>query len=401
MGGWGLTSCPHPPGEEGDLCHPGQLQHGHHGPDHMMSTRDSLSIKPTIQLAALSSLCPSLQPPRGSCFLSVLFGVLPWEAQQILQGCGSPGSQIPNPLPFPDPPRARALPQHLFITPGAGQAVWFGIKHSLAGLLPATTVAHGCLISHDRPFPRALGAGLPSLAPEGVCPGMGVGGRQQHQPGLIIQDVPRSWVGRVAVAGDGAGSREIAPGWMRRGNLCWESWGREQLLGTVATGKSGYQIPSRRKLLRNQLSLRRGTKSALQHAKKCSEAPKHFGGDWPSKALAWPLTGMRTLCWGHEVSSWQLGGDAHGAGDGLPLPLFCPVESMEGLFPAQQQHHQSAPPPGQPRHLQEMPWSGRQCWQHGRELPPAQEFELHAQPLFCTVVLQHPLHKAGAGLLPW
>lgn len=38
MGGWGLTSCPHPPGEEGDLCHPGQLQHGHHGPDHVMST---------------------------------------------------------------------------------------------------------------------------------------------------------------------------------------------------------------------------------------------------------------------------------------------------------------------------------------------------------------------------
>lgn len=34
------------------------------------------------------------------------------------------------------------------------------------------------LISQDKLFPRALGAGLPTLAPEGVCLGMGVGGRQ-------------------------------------------------------------------------------------------------------------------------------------------------------------------------------------------------------------------------------
>lgn len=164
---------------------------------------------------------------------------MPWEAQQIPWGCGSPGSQIPNPVPFPDPPRTRALPQHLFITPRAGQAVWFGIKRSLAGLLPATTVARGCLISHDRPFARALGAGLPSVAPEGVCPGMGVGGRLRHQLGLIIQDVPRSWVGRAAVAGDGAGSREIGLGWMCRGNACGETWGEGKMWADRAWGLQG------------------------------------------------------------------------------------------------------------------------------------------------------------------
>lgn len=148
------------------LAPPGQLQHGPVHVMHVMSSpgqqpRVNLSIKPAIQLATLSSLCPSLQPPRGSCFLLVLFGVLPWEAQQIPRGCGSPGSQIPNPLPFPDPPRARVLPQHLFITPGAGQAVWFGIKCSLAGLLPATAVARSGLISHDRPFQEPWELGCP------------------------------------------------------------------------------------------------------------------------------------------------------------------------------------------------------------------------------------------------
>lgn len=124
---------------------------------------------------------------------------------------------------------------------------------------------------------------------------MGVGGRQQHQSGLIIQDVLRSWAGRAAVAGDGAGSREIAPGWMRRGNMCGELGRRKMLglLGTVAAGKSGYQIPSRIKLLCNRMSLGRGTKSALQDLLK---GPKRFGGDWPSKTLAWPLTGMWTTC---------------------------------------------------------------------------------------------------------
>lgn len=284
-GGWGPTSCPRPLGRRG-ICTTlrrssmATMAQTTWCPPRPTEPRVTLSIEPAIQPAALSSLCPSLQLPPGSCFLPVLFGVLPWEAQQIPQGCGSPGSQIPNPLPFPDPPRARALPQHLFITPGAGQAVWFGIKRSLAGLLPATAVARGRLISHRRPFPRALGAGLPSLAPEGVCPGMGVGGRQQHQPGLIIQDVPRSWVGRAAVvAGDGAGSGEIARGWMRRGNACRESWGGEQMLGTVAAGEPGYQIPSRRKLLCNRLNLGSSTKYAPQHSKMCSEAPKHFGGD--------------------------------------------------------------------------------------------------------------------------
>lgn len=61
----------------------------------------------------------------------------------------------------------------------------------------------------------------------------------------------------------------------------------------------------------------------------------------------------------------------------------------------------SAPPPGQARHPQEMLRSRGQCWQHGHGLPSAQRFELVAQPLFCTVALQHPLHKAGAALLLW
>lgn len=87
----------------------------------------------------------------------------------------------------------------------ASASVWFGIKLGLAGQLPVTTVARGSLISHDRPFPRALGAGLPTLVPEGVCPGMGVGGSQQHQPGLIIQDVQRRWVGWDGVAALEAG----------------------------------------------------------------------------------------------------------------------------------------------------------------------------------------------------
>lgn len=273
--GWGCTSCPCATWATPACPSPLGMSTLANGAACQFEHR---ACRPTVRL---SSLCSSLQHPHGSCFLSVLFEVLPWEAQQIPQGCGSPGSQIPNPLPFTDPPRARVLPQHLFITPGAGQAVWFGIKLSLAGLLPATTVAHGPLISHDRPFPRALGAGLPSLAPEGVCPRMGVGGRQQHQLGLIIQYVPRSWVGWAVVAGDGAGSREIALGWMHRGNLCRESWGRGKmlgLLGMVAMGKPEYQIPRKRKLLCDQLSMGRDARSAHQHCKMCLEAPKHFWG---------------------------------------------------------------------------------------------------------------------------
>lgn len=104
---WGLTWCPHPPG---------QLQSGYHGLSHTLAwpAEPCVSVKGPYHWAhhpagSLSSLCPSLQPPQGSCFLPGLFGVLPWEAQQIPRGCGSPGSQIPNALLFPDPPRAKSL----------------------------------------------------------------------------------------------------------------------------------------------------------------------------------------------------------------------------------------------------------------------------------------------------
>lgn len=66
-----------------------------------------------------------------------------------------------------------------------------------------------------------------------------------------------------------------------------------------AAGKSGYQTP--RKRLCNWMSLEKGTKSAPQHSKMCLEVPRHFGSVWPSKALAWPLTGMKALSWGAEV----------------------------------------------------------------------------------------------------
>lgn len=366
-----------------------------------------MSIEPTIQLDALSSLCPSLQPPQGSCFLPVLFGLLLWEAQQIPRGCGSPGSQIPNPLPFPDPPRARPLPQHLFITPGAGQAVWFGIKLSLAGLLPATAVARGRLISHDRPFSKSPGSWAALTGPRRRMPGDGCGRKTAtpagfNHPGCAEELGGTGCNGRRRRWKQGDSSRLDAPWEPVRGEL-----GRRAdagLLGMVAAGKSGCQIPSRRKLLCNWLSLGRGTKSAPQHSKMYSEAPKHFEGDRPTKALAWPLTGMRTLCWGtpHEGSSCHRGGDAHGdvrrSAPSLVLPygqherdLPCVKAAPSGVL-----LHQDSP-----GNLQEMLRSRGQCRQHGHGLPPAQGFELHDQPLFRTVALQHPLHKAGAGLLPW
>lgn len=104
---WGVTWCPHPPG---------QFQSGHHGLSHTLAwpAEPCVSVRGPYHWAhhpagSLSSLCPSLKPPQGSCFLPGLFGVLPWEAQQIPRGCGSPGSQIPNALLFPDPPRAKSL----------------------------------------------------------------------------------------------------------------------------------------------------------------------------------------------------------------------------------------------------------------------------------------------------
>lgn len=115
-----------------------------HGPDHMMSTLANLAPRQFKSRAHHPALFPLSHPcsrPRQLLPSGAIWGVAVGGSADS-RGCGSPGSQIPNPLLFPDPPRARALPQHLFITPGAGWAVWFGIKQSLAGLLPATTVAH-------------------------------------------------------------------------------------------------------------------------------------------------------------------------------------------------------------------------------------------------------------------
>lgn len=48
------------------------------------------------------------------------------------------------------------------------------------------------------------------------------------------------------------------------------------MLGMVASGKSGYSIPNRRKFLWKQLSLGRGNMPVSQHSRMAQESPKHF-----------------------------------------------------------------------------------------------------------------------------
>lgn len=97
------------------------------------------------------------------------------------------------------------------------------------------------------------------------------------------------------------------------------------VLGMVASGKSGYSILSRRKFLWKHLSLGRGNMPVPQHSRIAQEGPKHFVGDWSSKALArllmHQLEDLVLKCWGGEhmhMATWAA----------LPLPLFCPMESI-------------------------------------------------------------------------
>lgn len=110
-------------------------------------------------------------------------------------------------------PEPRALPQHLFITPELGQAVWFGIKRGLAGLLPATTVAHCCLSSMTEPFQKPWELGCPHW-PQKACALHGCGRKTATPAGFNHAGCAGELGGMAAVAGAGAGSREIAWEWM-------------------------------------------------------------------------------------------------------------------------------------------------------------------------------------------
>lgn len=143
------------------------------------------------------------------------------------------------------------------------------------------------------------------------------------------------------------------------------------MLGMMATGKSGYQIPSRRKFLWNQLSLGRGTRPVPQHSKMAQEGPKHFVGDWSSKTLAWLLThqleDLVLGCWGHEgsICTW---------GHGLLCPFPCSA-SWRALPCV------TAAPPGVLLQ-QGVLMSKAQCQQDVHRIPPAQG--LNFMPGLCS-----------------
>lgn len=148
--------------------------------------------------------CPTAM--LGSCFLPALFGVLPWEAQQIPQGCGSPGSQIPNPHPFPDPPclsiclvwdkawSGKATPCH-------HSGTWFPY-------LPGQTLS------------KSPGSWAAHTGPRRCMPGDGCG-RKTATPAGFNHPGCAEDMGGIGWGGS-AGSREIAPGWMFYGNVCRE-----------------------------------------------------------------------------------------------------------------------------------------------------------------------------------
>ena len=121
---------------------------------------------------------------------------------------------------------------------------------------------------------------------------------------------------------------------------------------------------------------------------------------WPGHLLArGPCAGVHPMRGAIAIGGW--GGCTWGCGMLCPFPCSAPWRAWKGPALPESSTMRSGPAPRQPKNPQEMLRSRGQCWQHGHRLPPAQGFELHAQPLLCTVALQHPLHKAGAGVLPW
>lgn len=129
-------------------------------------------------------------------------------------------------------------------------------------------------------------------------------------------------MGWAVVAGNGAGSREIAWGWMHRGKSMWGEQGRRAGAGHGGCREVWVSNPRQKKAPLQLPELGKGTKSEPQHSQMCLVAPKYFRGDWPSEALAWPFTGIRTLSWVHKGSGCHHGTQGHGML--CPFPCSAP-----------------------------------------------------------------------------